>query len=38
MTCALKATPFAVELEEIASGRSQLFGDDKFSNQRRQLF
>jgi len=31
----LKATPFAAELEEIASRASWLFGDHEFSNQRR---
>ena len=34
-TCALKATPFAAELEEITSRAWWLFGDHKFSNQRR---
>src|SRR4029450_10520391 len=37
-TCALKAMPFAAELEEITSPASWLFGDHEFSNQRRQFF
>jgi hypothetical protein len=34
-TCALKATPFAAELEKITSRVSWLFGDHEFSNPRR---
>src|SRR4029453_35479 len=37
-TCALKATPFAVELEKSTSRASWLFDDHEFSNQHRQFF